>query len=181
MQKKTIVLWYVLRPVYSCSNFPAVDIMVATGQGSQWCRPGFCFRKCSFVSYSVVDYYKKRWHPRFPFSFVNSRNSHNRKQVMDAQEVPSIKTWLIFQQCLWFSACSYHLEAVVCVLACTVCVWGKDWWRCWAIWMTGHANFQVKSVKAYRIKKMSTACLVTTLCLHLTNSNGGSFFSLSLA
>lgn len=42
----------------------------------------------------------------------------------------------------------------MCVLACTVCVWGKDWWRCWAIWMTGHANFQVKSVKAYRIKNV---------------------------
>lgn len=67
----------------------------------------------------------------------------------------------------------------MCVLACTVCVWGKDWWRCWAIWMTGHANFQVKSVNAYRIKKMSTACLVTTLCLHLINSNGGGSFFFS--
>lgn len=66
------------------------------------------------------------------------------------------------------------------VCACLYCMcWGKDWWRCWAIWMTGHANFQVKSVNAYSIK-MFTACLVTTLCLHLIYSNGGSFFFLSL-
>lgn len=41
----------------------------------------------------------------------------------------------------------------MCVLACTVCVWGKDWWRCWAIWMTGHANFQANAYRknVYRL------------------------------
>uniref|UniRef100_A0A8C6G8H2 Uncharacterized protein n=1 Tax=Mus spicilegus TaxID=10103 RepID=A0A8C6G8H2_MUSSI len=110
--------------------------------------------------------------PMFPpFSFVNNRNNHNRKQIMDVLECHLLKTWLIFKQCLWFSACSCHLEAVLCVLACTVCVWGKDWWRSWAIWMTGHDNFQVKSVNAYRIK-LFTACLVMTPCLHLIYSKG---------